>query len=462
MQVSDDYIDELFARKLRDAEVTPPEDGWIRIERELNRRSSMTRKFWLAAASVALLLSVTAAVLYMQTNSVTTIAEIDNTSQQTENQTSNLNQDIAIAQQPEENIISQRERSSVGTTAISSSSVPIDSDAISEEESALLQEIAIMQDKIIVADVSEDAIPHSSVYIDSWDELLRARPIHTIRHELLSGRIAGLKPETSEKKAEKPVAVVASRLPVFDDVGFMDISDISAKSRVRNRWEIMGQFAPMYQSYRIISSVPRGMRKSDFDDAESSLMAYSGGISLVFNVFNRLSVQTGVLYSQTGQSINNVIPVTNMYAAVSSNNPYSKNLLKTSSGSVTMASSLKSDANSTYASYFNPESQTANLAATANISNHVKYNLIERLDYLEIPLMLRYKIIDRKMNFYVLGGMSANVLIDTNVFVDNGNELVKGGTILMARPVNYSSTFGLGVGYQMMKNLVIGLEPSFK
>lgn len=76
--------------------------------------------------------------------------------------------------------------------------------------------------------------------------------------------------------------------------------------------------------------------------------------------------------------------------------------------------------------------------------------------------MLRYRIFDRKLNFYVLGGMSANVLMDTNVFVDNGSEIVKGGTILMARPVNYSSTFGLGIGYQMMKNLSFGLEPSFK
>jgi len=463
MQVGNDYIDELFARKLGNLEATPPEDGWIRIENELYRRSRMTWRFWMMAASVALLLSVTAAVVYMQTNTVTTIAVQESASQYPEKQSSHIDQGFSIAQEPVENTISQGERSIEKTTVLFSESVV--SNAIREDDNTFLQEttatIAI-RDNVAVADVREDAIPHSSVYIDSWDELLRVQPIKANRLELLSDRIARLKPKTPEKKAEEPFTVAASRMSIYDDIAYMDISDISSKSRTRNRWEITGQFAPVYQSYRVISNVPAGLRKSDFDDAESSLMAYSGGITLSFNVFSRLSVQTGILYSQTGQSINNLISVTNMYAAVSSINPYSKNFVRTSSGSVIVASNLKSDTNTTYSSYFNAESQATNAVSGPIVSNPLKYRLFERIDYLEIPLMLRYRIIDRKLNFYVLTGMSANVLIDTNVFVDNGTELVKGGTILMARPVNYSSTFGLGFGYQMMKNLLIGFEPSFK
>ena len=204
------------------------------------------------------------------------------------------------------------------------------------------------------------------------------------------------------------------------------------------------------------------MHRSDFDDAESPLMAYSGGIAVAFSISKRLSVQTGILYSQTGQSINNVVPVPNMYTAVSSINPYSKNFIRTSSGSITISSNLKSDVNTTYDNFFNPESLTATPQTAAVVSAPVKYKLLERIDYLEIPVMLRYKILDRKMHFYVMGGMSANVLLDANVFVDNGSEVVKGGTIMMARPVNYSSTFGVGVTYQILKNMSFGIEPSFK
>jgi len=472
MQVSNDYIEDLFARKLGDMEAAPPEDGWIRIENELSRRSRMTRRFWTAAASFALLLSATATVVYMQTHIETdrnaTIAVVENFAQQHEEHPSNIEQgktaeplaiNQPVAQQSENN--RQQKDTFVSATSVPSP-VSVGSTALQDEDNAIIQETttASMQNLVAVSDVSEEATPHPnvSVYVDSWDELLRAQPIK----KLLSDKIARLKQEIPDKKAEETVVVAASRLPVYDDFAFWDIADGSPKTQPRNRWEITGQFAPVYQSYRVISNVPGGLRKSDFDDAESPLMAYSGGITVAFRVFGRLSVQTGLLYAQSGQSINNVIPVTNMYAAVSSTNTYSKNFVRTSSGSVTVASNLKSEANTTYANFFNSESQTANSVAYASVSNPIKYNLIERVDYLEIPVMLRYRIIDRKMNFYVLGGMSANVLIDTNVFVDNGSEIVKGGTILMARPVNYSSTFGLGIGYRMMKNLSFGLEPSFK
>ena len=473
MQASNDYIEELFARKLGDMEAAPPDDGWIRIENELSRRSRMTRRFWMAAASFALLLSATATVVYMQnqigTDGNATVAVVEKSAQQHEEQPSNIEQgntdaplekNQPVAQQRENNNL---QGETIASVTVAPSPVSVGSTVLQNDDNTGLQEATVpahVQELAAVSEVREDANPQPnvSVYIDSWDELLRAQPVK----ELLSDKVARLKQEIPDKKADATVVAAVSRLPVYDDLAFMDFDDDSKKSQSRNRWEITGHFAPVYQSYRAISNVPGSLRKSDFDDAESPLMAYSGGITLAFKVFGRLSVQTGVLYAQSGQSINNVIPVTNMHATYSSTNPYPKNFLRTSSGSVTMASRLKSDANTTYSGFFNSEPETTNPTMLANASNSMKYKLIERIDYLEIPVMLRYRIIDRKMNFYVLGGMSANVLIDTNVFVDNGSEIVKGGTILMARPVNYSSTFGLGIGYQMMKNFSFGLEPSFK
>ena len=287
--------------------------------------------------------------------------------------------------------------------------------------------------------------------------------IIAIEAEALPDDLVQIVPKNVVHKPDEVIAMSAGLLPVYDDITFWNLSDAAVKTPPRKRWEVTGQFAPM-QSYRVVSSVPSGLRKSDFDDAESPLLAFSGGISVAFKAFRRLSIQTGAIYSQMGQLIDNVTPVTNSYAAVSSNSSYAKNFIRTSSGSVAVVSNLKSDVNSTYSPYFNSESQAAsnNSSSLANASNHVKYQLIERVDYLEIPLMLRYKVIDRKFSFQVVGGMSANVLLGTYVFVDNGTEQLRSGTILMARPLNYSSAFGLGIGYQFMKNLSVGFEPTFK
>ena len=104
MQLNDDYIEELFACKLGNMEVLPPEDVWIRIESELNRVKRMSRKYWLAAASFALLLSATASVLYIQTNftndrNTNSIAAIEDIARRPEEMTTIVEEKPAIVEE---------------------------------------------------------------------------------------------------------------------------------------------------------------------------------------------------------------------------------------------------------------------------------------------------------------------------------------------------------------------------
>jgi len=448
MRVNEEYLDVFFASKLGKLEVSPPEDGWDRIENELNRRSRITRKYWLAAASFALILSATATMVYIKTNVnvnvninhniVATVQE--NTTQITDNQ-----------QYESDQIVEH-----ITPKGISKSQSSAQLASISSKEN---MQVAL-QDDIAVSEVIEDQPIASNipVYMDSWNEMIKAQPIKESIRKTMSEKIAQISLESHVKNELNTIAVVSPSILVYDEKEYYEVTSSFAKSQPRNYWSITGQFAPMF-SYRAISRVPGGMQKSDFDAAESPLLAYSGGITLSRKMVSGLSVQIGIYYSQMGQSINNLYPVSNMPIGMSSINQYNKNIFKTSSGSVTATSNLKSD--TSYDTFFNPESPSATNSVSAAISPS-KYRLIEHLDYIEIPLMLRYKIIDKKLNFYVSGGMSTNVLINNNIFIDNGNELLKGGSILMARPVNFSSTLGLGVGYQINRNLSVEFEPLLK
>ena len=481
MQINDEHIDEYFARKLRDMEVTPPDGGWLRIENELNHRNRMTRKFWLAAASFALILSVTAAVVYMQTtitqNITPTIAALENISQQpSDEQISSTDQKINTTNHETIRPVVRQDGNEVSksetTTSVSTSGETVFNgsaavtDAITDEGIPTISTTTGSTNTTNIQTNPKNNITglndvgqysNIPVYSDSWDEFHQMKPLETNRLNFLSANRNQLRKNIYGKEVPEKVVDTKPIIPIYDDISMVDLANISAPNRPRNRWEVKGQVAPVY-SYRTISSVPSGIRRSDFNDAESPLLAYSGGISVAYMLSGRLSIQTGLIYSQMGQSINNVTPVTNMYAAVSSNNSYTKNFVRTSTGSVTVASNMKSEVNTTYASYFNAESQPS----VSNSASSPKYRLIERIDYLELPLIVRYKVIDRKLNLYMLSGMSANVLVGNNVFVDNGSELVKSGSTLMARPVNYSGTVGFGLGYHINKNLLFSLEPSFK
>ena len=484
MQVNDEYLDELFARKLGDMTITPPEDGWLRIEKELIRRGAVVRKFWMAAASFALVLSVTATIFYIQTNRhtaddnlLTAMAVTGEPSEQhpelqVQTQAELVNSPEATRLNPQpatRNLNSKPEtRNSeletrnpeLGTRNPNDETL---AEGKSEQHSPRQNQTRDMEP--VTRNPNGEALnevkPETFIpeYVDSWDEILRTQPFKPSRLDLSMN--SNLQPEKMVRGNNETAAIPV--VPVYHDMLYADVSDISSRPRSYKRWEVSGQFAPMH-SYRSITSVPDGLRRSDFDKAEKPLQTYSGGVTVAYKALSRLSIQTGLYYSQMGQSISNVTPVNNMYTTLSSNSSYSKNFVRTSSGSVTVASNVKSDVNTNYSSYFNPELQSdaVNNVSVTNISASVKYRLIERIEYLEIPLIVHYRIIDRKLNLYALGGMSANMLVGNNVFVDNGSELVKGGTILMARPVNYSSTIGLGLGYQMTGKLLITLEPSFK
>jgi hypothetical protein len=152
MQVNDNDMDELFARKLGNMEVAPPEDGWARIENELNRRNRMTRKYWLVAASFALVLSVTATMVYIQTNAVTeqstTVSILEKTLQLPQEHLINSDDNIET---PQENVRFVPQQNQSG--------------------------ISQLQNENSISESQVETETNTSLYVDSWDELRQAKPV---------------------------------------------------------------------------------------------------------------------------------------------------------------------------------------------------------------------------------------------------------------------------------------------
>ncbi|MDR1866463.1 MAG: PorT family protein [Bacteroidales bacterium] len=486
MQVNKEHIDELFVRKIGDMEITPPENAWQRIDHDLSYRNRSVRRFWMAAASIALLSGSLATFVYLReagntgTEHRTAYAPANTPDAEEANGKNTQNRDMTG--EVRQNHPAERTGTAPSgqtTETMQPATARISQQYAAQEESVRqlsppdVQSAARQPDgNIQAATVSgnvpseypdETGIRHPAtfgaqtpVYMDLSERMEKMRNVNMKRMELLAGRTV-----TKEKAATPPAVAASPAMPVYNPY-FVDPEDIQP-AKPANKWEIAGQFAPMY-SYRTISDVPANMRRSDFDNAESALLAYSGGVKVSYKVIRRFSIQTGIFYTQMGQSVNQVAPTYNLYAAVTSNNSYSKNFIRTSSGNATVTSSLKAEVNDSYANYFSEDGKQGNAAANYGslTTRSTQYRMVERLDYLEIPMLFRYKVIDRKLIFSLLGGMSTNILINNNVFIDDGNELIKEGSILMARPVNYNGTFGMGMSYQVTNSLLIGVEPLFK
>jgi len=223
------------------------------------------------------------------------------------------------------------------------------------------------------------------------------------------------------------------------------------------RWMIGGGFVPAFQ-----------IRPSSEDpviqsmmDSEKSFVSYSGGISVAFSFSNRLSLSTGLYYSSMGQMVNNI----STYSGFS---PY----VAAKGGSditvTTTAGNIVSTNGDLYIS--DKASNRVNTKYGKDVFDPVKEglaysgsNLIQQFGYLELPFILRYKLVDRVLDFNLLGGVSYSLMVGNSVYaISSVGEKIYTGYTEDISPFNISSTMGVGMSYNLSNAVSFNVEPMLR
>jgi hypothetical protein len=93
--------------------------------------------------------------------------------------------------------------------------------------------------------------------------------------------------------------------------------------------------------------------------------------------------------------------------------------------------------------------------------NLLSNSLLSDLRYLELPLMLRYKAIDRKMGVSFVGGLWTNFLVGNSVYaVDDERTWV--GRQGELNDLSFSTSLGMGMEYKFSRNFSFNVEPTLK
>jgi hypothetical protein len=79
-----------------------------------------------------------------------------------------------------------------------------------------------------------------------------------------------------------------------------------------------------------------------------------------------------------------------------------------------------------------------------------------------VPLYIKYKVIDKKIDFKVIGGLSTNFLIGNNTYLNEDDRQSQSGKTDNINKINYSSTVGVGIEYPIVSQFVFTVEPLFK
>jgi hypothetical protein len=224
------------------------------------------------------------------------------------------------------------------------------------------------------------------------------------------------------------------------------------------RWSIAALASPTY--YGKINTSSDNLSKQIMA-SEQAVVSYSGGVALAYNVNKRLSIQSGLFYSSVGQDLEGINSFAGFQKYDNTKGDHNFEVLTTNGTVYTNNADVFLSANTNsdrIITNYNRDVFDPQKASLDYINNDMR----QSFSYLELPVFLRYKVIDKTVGFNLIGGFSYNLLVDNSVYtVIDGNKYMIGSTEGL-NMFSVSSSLGMGMEYKFSSKLSLNLEPTFR
>lgn len=507
MQNYNKNIDKLFRDKLNDFEADVPSFVWDNITEKLDNKKRIRALYYISgiAASVLILIAFGAGYLLTQNTMKQPVADNVHQKQQKKMEQKTDNSAAATRQKSittemlsdnnNENLTEtktvenkQSNKNTIATTKEANSEKNendhTDKNIIAQKHN---NEPVLLQDAITPTVYSDNTTAEQGVVLTKGGHKLNAVNSDDNKiKEIEQLHITYLSPKTMQfAKAQ-----IKSQTSVLDEFvnNYIDKDlekqllpiDADNSTLIANRnkyndtgWSFGGGVSPLYATTEGTVAYPQetymnemasigqaDMKMAYNQSAANSINtemnavnSYSGGLNVQYKSEKRWAVQSGVYYSKRRKAIENLI--VNSYVYNYQNIYYAQTALDEV--------------------YFDEDAanQFDEMRKTGEIENAVSggYNqmiyqsdldLVQSFDYIEIPLILKYALIDKRLDVHLLGGVSTDILVNNNILVVSNSTELWNGAQNNAKMLNYSSTIGVGVEYALTKRLSLTLQPSVR
>jgi hypothetical protein len=215
------------------------------------------------------------------------------------------------------------------------------------------------------------------------------------------------------------------------------------KEEKRSKWAISTNASPVY-----FNSLAEGSSIDEQFNSNSKNYSTTLSIGLAgsYAINNKLSLKTGVNSINLSYNTNDVLFESRM-REVDNNIP-----------------AISRNANASNM-IFSSKNSTVN-ELSADVENIIIENnvgaLKQNISYIEVPLELSYKLINKKFGVEIIGGMSTLFLNQNNIsLMANGLEMEVGRANNLNN-IHFSSNVGLGFKYSFWKSFNANFQPMFK
>ncbi len=428
-------MDKIFREKLEDFPVEPPAYVWDNIQTNLSgirRRKRMAWYSWSAAAALLLLAFI--AGWYFNESADRAVPQVTETEKISPVEKNNIEEKIASVPEKED-LPGDPESSATGRFL-----------ADATEKESLPQ---MPEEKISGSDMIEE---NRMIAIA---DLSFMKPIEP--NEVILAETQKIPAPTEKSKPEPAKDLFSWEQKVIHE----NAQQFSGSAENSTGWKFGLNVAPGYSSYsaRHGSAYSSNMTY-EANDGNANL---SGGLSVQYKTGKRISIESGVYYAQNGQQTGSSPQLFGNRAEMDyAFAPADKNYFNTA---VNLAGNRMAMNSTAGIIEFKGVPQGAEIAA--NLENSGTYSnslltsgeLSQVFDFVEIPLYLRYLLIDSKMDVELVGGVNAGVVVGNNAFIDNEFGVQNIGKTQDISTVNVSGTVGVGLNYALGKNLSVAVEP---
>lgn len=464
------HIDNYFAKELKELDIQAPPEVWGNIEKHLNRRKrGGLITLWTAlAAGIAILIGIST---YLSTESSTyksaTPQKSLAISKSSASPKTSVSNKPVITEQP--NTVSARNIEQKVNSANHHEQQPI-VENISKHEPDIDQTVVISSANMAMVDQDKSSEvmslnEYSPVHSDQAAPLTQG-----FTTNLVAPLIAQL-PTKAENKLILPTTAVPDQAASAETMSiYPEIAENNPTPKIP-KWSITGQLAPLY-SYR---NTNQGSNIGS--NQEKGLMAYSGGFKVDYKTSRRFSIQIGIYYDAMGQTVDNIKVATNSDNIRNSayGNSMSTVVLFTSNSLGPVTSNTGSSGINSGLFYSNVSSDSRNTLLGANsnsgsVTNTQKSGqvstsdgtMVQKFNFIEVPILARFKIVDKKIGVHMIGGFSTNFLVENYVIFKQDGNTENIGQTSGVNTVNYSSTIGLGISYELFRKIDLSIEPTYK
>ncbi|PKQ62294.1 hypothetical protein BZG02_13350 [Labilibaculum filiforme] len=450
------HMDSLFADGLKNLSATPSPKVWEGINGQLmgaKKKRRLVIYLWTGiAASILLLLAVGNHYFMGQGNYNMQLETLSETRLPIENELEvatplplNKEKQIAVERKLNKGNVSSQLPNRKMATALPIQEEGSTSESIKSELGGLVNTNTLEEDKPSLGKefLSKD---NHLAFLDQDFMSVESKSIAVEKLFNLNDKLpTQLIPNTSLLSKETDYALLADEIQIQKNIAAMEL--LGQEKNKDNKWSLIGQVSSSYSSYS-------GTSKSG--NSGTGIWSVGGGAKVNYAMNDKLALQTGIVYNRFGQDMSthsrndrvlmqtdaNIVPE-EAFATQGRNYP-----------SQTAAGPIKLSGRSGAFMASPSDTEVRSSYSSAN-------DLIQNFKSIEIPLLMRYNLIQKRVGMFVSGGLSANMIVGNGVYDQlQGNKKI--GEIDGIRTTNFSSQFSFGLEYRLSPKLQIGLEPSVK